>query len=118
MKRTTSKERAENARMFYQTLQNNSKAAIVIERQEATSNPYVARTRFKAVCSQFKDEPKVIAESPSLGKEGCFIELLEAINPGPQVTLFEEGFADFLKDKFNLAVTYDDGMVMILQYSK
>jgi len=114
--RITKKERQENARQFYQSLQNNGEGAIVIERRESSSNPYINRTHFKAVCSVLRDTPKVIAESPALGAEGCFIEMLEAIKPGPQKCLHEIGFDAFLKAEYHLAITYDDGMVMMIEY--
>lgn len=117
MQRTTKKERQENARQFYQALQETGKGAVIIERKAPASTPYVTRTQFKAVCSVLNDDPKVIAEDAALGKEGCFYELLNAIKSIPQTTLFESGFKEFLQEKYGIAIPYDDGTVMMFVFS-
>lgn len=81
MRRTTKKERKENANRFYNMFMNSNcnQAAIVVEKTES-SNPNINRCRFIAVPSTlaFMENPIVIAESVS-GITGCFIELLDDI---------------------------------------
>lgn len=83
MRRTTKKERKENANRFYNMFMNSNcnQAAIVVERTES-SNPNINRCRFIAVSSTlaFMENPIVIAESVS-GITGCFMELLDNIKP-------------------------------------
>ena len=77
MRKTTKKERKENANRFYNMFMNSNcnQAAIVVERTES-SNPNINRCRFIAVPSTlaFMENPIVIAESVS-GITGCFMEL-------------------------------------------
>lgn len=115
MKRTTKEERAKNARQFYALLQNYKKAAIVIERNESTSNPYVNRVRFLTVVGSSSGEPMVIAESPSLGMDGCFIELFQSLGSSRQVTMYEDGFSDWLRKSFHIRITYNDKYVMMFE---
>lgn len=83
MRRTTKKERKENANRFYNMFMNSNcnQAAIVVERTES-SNSNINRCRFIAVPSTlaFMENPIVIAESVS-GITGCFMELLDDIKP-------------------------------------
>lgn len=83
MRRTTKKERKENANRFYNMFMNSNcnQAAIVVERTES-SNLNINRCRFIAVPSTlaFMENPRVIAESVS-GITGCFMELLDNIKP-------------------------------------
>ena len=113
--RTNKTERQKNARYFYQSLQTNRRMAVVIDRHESTSNPYVNRTQLLAVCGTMKGTPVVIAESSALGLEGCFIELLQNIKDMPQVTMYENGFAAWLKKNYGISVPYNDGFVMIFE---
>ena len=113
--RTNKEERKANARYFYQSLQTNRRMAVVIDRHDSTSNPYVNRTQLLAVAGTMKGTPVVIAESSSLGVEGCFIELLQNIKDIPQTTMYENGFATWLKKNYGIVVTYNDGFVMIFE---
>ena len=116
MKRTTQKERKENAKRFYSYFENcGTQTAIVVQRSESTSNPYVNRTQFHAVCGTMKDNPCVIAESSTLGIEGCFYELLNNIKPMPQKGYFEAGFKEWMKDNYGLSIVYNDGFVLMIQ---
>lgn len=87
----------------------------MVERNKSTTNPYIARTQFKAVCSMLKGDPVVIAESTTHGIEGCFVELLMNIKAMPQITYFEDKFNDFLEKEFGLQITYNDGTVIMLE---
>lgn len=114
--RTTFKERQQNARNFYSILRGgvSEKAAIVVERVKSGS-PKISRCRFWAVPSALGGmKPVVIAESV-LGVQGCFIEFLGAIKPGPQKTIYEDGFADWVKKTFGFKITYEDGLVIMLE---
>ena len=114
--RTNKLERQKNAKSFYQNLQIKGKLAVVIDRHESTSNPHVNRTQLLAVCDILqRGNPLVIAESTTLGLEGCFIELLQNIKDIPQLTLYENGFAAWLKRNYGFLVTYNDGFVMLFE---
>mgnify|MGYP001248186609 CR=1 FL=1 len=94
--RVTKEVRKHNALKWYNTFVNgiNNKAAIVVNKNKSTTNPYVNRIQFMAVASSlaFMEQPTIIAESSTLGIDGCFIELLNFINDIPQVTYHEQGF--------------------------
>ena len=108
--RTTKKERNENARIMYQTLMNSGKQAVLIERGTGQNNS----CQFKAVV--FKgEEPRVIASGRNLGAEECFIELFDALGAGRQVTMFEQGFNEWVYKTFKFRITYNDGMIMIFE---
>lgn len=114
--RTTINERKENARQFYNSFKNGScnKAAIVVKRLES-SNPHITRCQFWAVPSAFAfAAPVVIAESV-LGIEGCFIELIGSFSKCPQKTYYETGFNDWLSENFGFRITYQDGLVFMLE---
>lgn len=114
--RTTKKEREQNARQFYSIFKMGyaKKAPIVVKRMES-SNPNISRCRFLAVPSALgMASPVIIAESV-LGIQGCFIEFLGAIKPGPQVTYYEEGFNDWVKKNFGFEITFDNGLVLMLE---
>lgn len=116
MKRTTKNERKLHAQAFWNCFQNGAiKQAIVVERNKSTTNPYIVRTQFKAVCSMLKDDPVVIAESTTHGIEGCFVELLTNIKNVPQTRYYDDGFKDFLSREYNLQVNYNDGLVIMLE---
>lgn len=116
MKRIAKQERKENAVKFWNCFQNGAdQMAVIVKRNESTTNPYVNRTQFVAVCSLYKDIPVVIAESVTHGIEGCFMELLQNIRNIPQTTYFEDGFKDFLKKEYGLIITYNDGLVIMLE---
>lgn len=118
MRRTTKKERKENANRFYNMFMNsNCQAAIVVERTES-SNPNINRCKFIAVPSTlaFMETPIVIAESVS-GITGCFMELLDNIKPrrGTEKTYFDDGFNDWLEETYKFRITYKDGLVFMLE---
>lgn len=119
MRRTTKKERKENANRFYNMFMNSNcnQAAIVVERAES-SNPNINRCRFIAVPSTlaFMENPIVIAESV-FGITGCFIELLNSIKSGmgAKKKYFEDGFNDWLEEIYKFRITYKDGLVFMLE---
>lgn len=116
MRRTTRKEREENARQFYAMLQNHKRAAVVVERNDSTTNPYVNRVKFLTRLGSNSAEPMVIAESSSLGTDGCFIEFFESLGAHVQKTMYEDGFDDWLRRTFHFRITYNDGLVMIFEW--
>ena len=111
MRRTTKKQRAENARLFNTSLCEYHKGAIVVERT-ASANPYIVKTKFLA-CNTY-GTPVVIAESKS-GITGCFLEYFNSIGyKGKQVEYFDEKFAEWICKEFNYTIYYKDGMVFVL----
>lgn len=117
--RTNKKERRQNARQFYSVFMNgcSTKAAIVVKRNDSTSNPYVNRVQFLAVPSGLAyGNPVVIAESSVLGIEGCFIELIDFIKGGiRQTTYHEDGFNEWFEEVLGCRITYKDGLVFMLE---
>ena len=119
MKRTTKKERKENANRFYNMFMNSNcnKAAIVVERSES-SNPNINRSRFITVPSTlaYMENPIVIAESVD-GITGCFIEFLDNIKPekGTEKLYFDDGFNDWLEETYKFRIIYKDGLVFMLE---
>lgn len=116
MRRTTKKERKENANRFYNMFMNSNcnQVAIVVERTES-SNSNINRCRFIAAPSTlaFMENPIVIAESVS-GISGCFMELLDDIKPrrGTEKTYFDDGFNDWLEETYKFRITYKDGLII------
>lgn len=116
MARTSIKDRRTNARQWYQRFVNgyDTKNAIVIKRSKSTVNPNINRTQFYS-CNTY-GTPIVIAESETFGIEGCFIELIEFIKGGiRQKTWFEDGFKEWLEETTGLIITYNDGLVIMLE---
>lgn len=113
--RISKAEREQNARKFYNTFINSSgkNAVVVVKRTESKTNPNIHRTQFLAVCSSFKGDLEVIAESTIDGVRGCFMELLKFINPIEQVTYYEEDFHRWLKSKYRFDFNYYDGSAYI-----
>lgn len=118
--RTTKKERQENALRFYQAFMNSNckQAAIVVNRMDS-SNPNINRCQFIAVPSTlaYMEKPVVIAES-TFGIAGCFKELIKTINPCPQKDYYDDGFNEWLKNTFDMEITYKDGLVFMLERRK
>lgn len=111
MKRTTKKERTENARLFNTMLHGWKSGAIVVERSNST-NSNLIRTRFKA-CVVY-GTPIVIAESTE-GISGCWMEYFKSIGyKGKQIDYFDGGFKDWICKEFDYKITYKDGMVFML----
>ena len=117
--RVSKKDREKNARQFYRTFIDgcSNKAAIVVQRNNSTTNPNVNRVQFMAVPSSLAyAEPVVIAESSTHGIEGCFIELIGFIKGGiVQKTYYEDGFNEWLKETCGFEITYKDGFVFMLE---
>ena len=114
--RTSKTERKENAKRFYINFRNSisDKITIVVNRKES-ANPNLSVCEFVAVPTQTSlGTPVVIARS-NLGIEGCFIELLNNINPLRQKTYYEDGFNEWLLETFGFGITYFDGLVFILE---
>lgn len=116
--RISKKERKENAIRFYNMFMNSNcnKATIVVKRMESKRNPNINRCQFLAVPSTlaFMEKPVIIAES-ILGIEGCFIELLDFINPCKQKTYYEDGFNEWLMEAYGFEITYKDGLVFMIE---
>ena len=109
--RTTKKERKENAMNFYNTFMNGNgkNIAIVVNRKGD-------KCQFQAVISSMlAGSPIVNAESSVFGIEGCFIELLKNIKPGVQKTYNENGFNEWMYEKYGFRITYKDGFVIMLE---
>lgn len=116
--RTSKEQREANAKHWHQIFMHgvSSKSAIVVQRMQSKSNPNMNRCRFLAVPTAigFAD-PVVIAESATHGIDGCFMELVGFLYPGPQVTYYETGFNDWLKKTLHFEITYRDGLVFMLE---
>lgn len=111
MKRTTQKQRTENAKAFNTMLCNWKEGAIVVERIES-SNPNIVKTRFK-VCVEY-GTPIIIAESTQ-GISGCFIEYFKSIGyKGKQTDYFDDNFYDWIYREFDYTIKYKDGMVFMI----
>ena len=111
MRRTTKKERTENARLFNTMLHDWKSGAIVVECSDST-NPCISRTRFIA-CVVY-GTPIVIAESTQ-GIEGCWIEYFKSIRyEGKQIGYWDDNFHDWIFKEFGYKITYKDGLVFML----
>lgn len=119
--RTSKKERIENARKWYRTFMDgtSTKSAIVIIRNDSTTNPYVNRTQFMAVPSQIgmMTTPVIIAESATGGIIGCFMDLWDSIGYKPKdyKAYHENDFNEWCEDHFGFYITYKDGLVFMLE---
>ncbi len=111
MPRTTKEERKKNAKWFYEKLSKEKKICVVIYKEPSNSNSVKLLCK---LCDYMT--PRVIAASPNLGIEGCFIELSTALNCCESVGYYEPGFADWIKEKFQMEITYNDGLVMIFEW--
>ena len=112
--RTNAKERKSNARQWYSLLINsyNSKSAVVVQRYES-SNPNISRVQLLA-CNTI-GTPIVISESID-GLTGCLCELLQNIKKLDTVrTYYENDFNDWLSENYNICITYNDGMVLMIE---
>ena len=119
MVRTRKEERRKDANKFYQLFCNSApcRAVIVVERNVSTTNPYVNRTQFVVAMAEQGREEAVIAESPSLGVEGCWIEFFDFIHGGKQEKMFHDGddFKDWLRRTTGIRITYYDGKAFIIE---
>lgn len=116
MKRTSKKERKDNAINFYQLFNNyeENRACIVVNRNNN------GRTQFLVVPGYLNfANPIVIAENAILGIEGCWIEFIESIiGKIQQKTYYEDGFKEWLTEITGFSITYYDGMVFIIEKCK
>jgi hypothetical protein len=113
MRRTTKKERTENARLFNTMLCSSysNQGAIVVERNDST-NPCISRTRFIA-CVAY-GAPIVIAESTQ-GIQGCWMEYFKSIGyEGKQTEYYHDNFHDWIYKEFQYKITYKDGLVFMI----
>lgn len=115
MERTQKKERKENAKLFYQHFcDNGQKAAIVVRKPDNGS-----RTQFitaHPLGTAFKNI--VIAESREFGIEGCFYEFIESIFGGIRQTgYYEDGFKGWIEKTCHMKITWNDGLVVMIEYS-
>ena len=112
--RTNAKERKSKARQWYSLLINsyNSKSAVVVQRYESL-NPNISRVQLLAWNTIGK--PVVISESIH-GITGCLCELLQNIKKLDTVrTYYENDFNDWLSENYNICITYNDGMVLMIE---
>ena len=120
MKRTTAKERKQYAKEFYQLVCGGSvqKAAIVVLRQDSRTNPNVHRVQFVTAHVNGPASEVVIAESVD-GIAGCFRELIKNIQGDiPQKNYFEDGFKDWFRKTCHMKVIWNDGLVIMIEYSR
>ena len=118
MQRTKKSDRQKNARQFYQTLKDGyaTRAVVVVEKRDPTSNSNLSRTRFWAVTGNTIGSPDIIAESSILGKEGCWAEFTEAVlGKKAPMGYYDNGFKEWLSKNLGLRITYDDGFAYILE---
>ena len=118
MERTTKKERKANANSFYHLLSGgySQKAAIIIQRQESKTNPCINRCQFITSHVNGPASEVVIAESLD-GVAGCFRELISNIYGAiPQINYFEDGFKAWLRKTCHMDITWNDGLVIMLEY--
>lgn len=118
MERTTKAERKKNASMFRQYLNIGSlqKAAVIIERQVSKSNPNINRCQFITAKVNGPAREVVIAESVD-GVAGCFRELIEnCCGKIEQKNYFEDGFNEWLRKTCHMDITFNDGLVMMIEW--
>jgi hypothetical protein len=120
--RVSKKDRKENAIEWYQTFMNSgcNKSAIVIDRKES-SNLNLCRVQFLAVNSTlaFAEKPIVIAESNTLGIDGCFMELIDFIKGDTmKKSYWDNHFNTYLQKTMGFKITYRDGLVLLLERTK
>ena len=82
---------------------NYTKKAIIVQRGNTKCQFLVKMSEM--VC---------IAESTSV-IEGCFTEFLSAILPCKQKLYHEDGFKEWLWKMYKFRVTYNDGLVILLE---
>ncbi len=115
-RRTTKKERKENARNFYSILMNGNcnKTAIVVRRIDSTTG--YCKCQFLSVISNVAwGNATIIAES-MFGVEGCFKELLSNIRPDvEQKSYYDDDFNSWLEEKYKFHISYKDGLVYMLE---
>lgn len=116
MKRTTKKERQENARKIYNALlQSYHNRITVIVNRTDSSNSNVSKCQFLAVNPlSGSDKPIVFAES-NWGMTGCFNEFISSFYDGVQKGCFEEGFCEWLLKTLHFRITYNDGYILTLE---
>lgn len=116
MKRTTKKERSENANCFYRTLTEgySDKAAIVVERSRQDTPQSTCRFWAVATPLAFGEKPRVIAESRR-GIDGCFEEMLRSIKPVNPVSYYDDAFERWLEKEYRFWISYRDGLVFMLE---
>lgn len=114
--RISARERKENARQWYQRFINgyDTKIAIVVKRNESTTNPNINRTQFFS-CNNY-GTPIIIAESSTDGIVGCFYELLQNIKKTDNFRSYHENdFNEWLEENYGMYITYRDGFVFMLE---
>lgn len=115
--RTNKKQRAENARLFYQLIRNsNDRAAIVVERVKSR-NVNFAKCRFWANITPYASQPSVIAES-NFGVTACFKEFIAnvtGIAGSNQLEYYNPRFNEWFKKNVHMHIVYNDEFVFMLQ---
>lgn len=112
--RIDKKQRKYNVKQWYKLLQDsyNNTSAVVIKRCES-KNPNIHRVQL-LTCNAI-GVPVIIADSID-GLTGCLYELCQNINPVHTVkTYYENGFADWLYENYNLCLSYNDGLVLMFK---
>ncbi len=120
MERTTRAKRKQYAREFYQLLCGGGvqKAAIVIQRQDSKTNPNIHRCQFITAHVNGPSSNVVIAESVD-GITGCFYELVQSIQGNiPQKGYFEDGFQNWFRRTMHMRITWNDGLVIMVEYAR
>lgn len=117
--RVTKADRKKNAREWWNNEYNNKKLAFYIERKES-SNPNICKTQFIARTHGFGFDcaNEVIAES-NFGVSGCFNELFSSI-AGKNVSIeyYSENFASSLNKELKCKITYNDGLIVMIEKRK
>ena len=118
--RITKKERNQNARRVYSSLQNHNKAIITTVRGSSTTNSHVNRVQIIGVSDL--GEQVIIGETATEGRMYAFLEFLKAIKP---VTISYTKINEILYDRaklnnwlnkeYGFRITFDDQVSMMLE---
>ena len=114
--RISAKERKKNTRQWYQRFINgyDTKIAIVVKRNESTTNPNINRTQFLSWSSY--GTQVIIAESSTDRIVGCLYELLQNIKKTDNFrSYYENDFNEWLEENYGMYMTYRDGFVLMLE---
>ena len=97
------------------------KSAIYIKRESSKTNPYVNRVQLYGVVAS---NPVIIAESATEGVRGALLEFVSFLNLNSlksdknvynYMYIDKEETNTFLRHYFSTRISYDDGMVIMLE---